>query len=107
MVRYEPFDHRPVTSTCHLRTQAEAFERGMKRAKGPDAINLLTGSAQKVIVSEVISGSPTNHLPCLANGDELAILSGSGSKRHFVVSSSPTCVCTDSPNGRQLCSMPI
>lgn len=68
MVRYEPFGHKPVTKTFHLRTQAEAFEREVKRAKGQDTVDLLTGSAQRVTVSQAISSYRANHLPGLANG---------------------------------------
>lgn len=68
MVRYEPLGHKPVTRTFHLRTQAEAFEREVKRAKGQGTVDLLTGSAQKVTVSQAIQSYRENYLPGLANG---------------------------------------
>lgn len=67
MVRYEPLGHKPVTRTFHLRSQAEAFEREVKRAKGQDTVDLLTGSAQKVTVSQAIQSYREHYLPGLAN----------------------------------------
>lgn len=68
MVRYEPLGHKPVTRTFHLRAQAEAFEREVKRAKGQDTVDLLTGTAQKVTVAQAAKSYRTNYLPGLAKG---------------------------------------
>ena len=70
MVRYEPAGQQAVTRTFHLRSQAEAFEREIKRAKGLDTLEQLTGSAQKVTVSEAIKVYRADALPHLANGGQ-------------------------------------
>lgn len=68
MVRYEPSGYEPVTRTFHLRSQAEAFEREVKRAKGQGTVDLLTGSAQKVTIDQAIKSYREHFLPALANG---------------------------------------
>lgn len=68
MVRYEPLGHKPVTRTFQLRAQAETFEREVKRAKGQGTVDLLTGTAQKVTVAQVVKSYRKNYLPGLANG---------------------------------------
>lgn len=70
LVRYEPLGHEPITRTFHLRAQAEAFEREVKRAKGQDTVDLLTGASQKITISQAIKSYRENYLPNLANGGQ-------------------------------------
>lgn len=76
LVRYQPSGQEHVVRTFELRSQAEQFEREIKRAKDLDALDQFTGAGQKVTINDALESYRARVLPQLARGgkSQLALL---------------------------------
>lgn len=69
MMRFEPGNgQKTIVKTFQLRRQAEEFEREVKRAKGRDTLEQLTGAGQAVTIAEALQSYREQVLPQLARG---------------------------------------